>query len=149
MVIGTLAIDGWAVTFGTARRGFNWAGCGPAQSPQRCTKCKSPPINGQCTTTNFILFDVALYSSLDSIGLTTSKIKLTSTFSGLSEAWFSFSFVFYDVSYNVSMFVAIATLRETLRKTLRETFTGKRSAPVSTNYQTQRTTAPGSRHYLR
>ena len=25
---------------------------GPAQSPSRCTKCNSPPINGQCT--NFI-----------------------------------------------------------------------------------------------
>jgi len=47
-VIGTLAVDGWAVTF---------KGCGPAQSPPRCTKCNSPPINGQCT--NFIQFDVA------------------------------------------------------------------------------------------
>jgi len=28
---GTLAVDRWAVTFGTARRA--WAGCGPAQSP--------------------------------------------------------------------------------------------------------------------
>ena len=36
-VIGTLAVDGWAVTFG------------PAQSPPRCAKCSSPPINGQCT----------------------------------------------------------------------------------------------------
>ena len=56
MVSGTLAVDWWAVTFGTARRGL--AGCGPARSPARCTKCNSPPINGQCT--NFILFDVAL-----------------------------------------------------------------------------------------
>ena len=40
----TLAVDGWAVTFGTA-----WAGCGTVQSPHRCTKCNSPPINGQCT----------------------------------------------------------------------------------------------------
>jgi len=55
-VIGTLAVDGWAVTFGTASRGLG--GCGPAQSPPHCTKCNSPPINGQCT--NFILFDVAL-----------------------------------------------------------------------------------------
>ena len=31
---------------------------GPAQSPPRCTKCNSPPINGQCT--NFILCDAAL-----------------------------------------------------------------------------------------
>ena len=53
-VIGTLAVDGWAVTFGTARRGLG----GLAQSPSRCTKCNSPPINGQCT--NFILFDVAI-----------------------------------------------------------------------------------------
>jgi len=55
-VIGTLAVDGWAVTFGTARRART--GCGPGQSSPRCTKCNSPPINGQCTT--FILFDVAL-----------------------------------------------------------------------------------------
>jgi len=46
-VIGTLAVDGWDVTFGTARRGLS--GLGPAQSPPRCTKCNSPPINGQCT----------------------------------------------------------------------------------------------------
>ena len=31
------------------QRGGAWAGCGPAQSPHRCTKCNSPPINGQCT----------------------------------------------------------------------------------------------------
>jgi len=42
-VNGTLAVDGWAVTFGTARRGLGGRG---------------PLINGQCT--NFILFDVAL-----------------------------------------------------------------------------------------
>ena len=29
--IGTLAVDGWAVTFGTARR--DWVGPQPAQSP--------------------------------------------------------------------------------------------------------------------
>jgi len=33
-VIGTLAVDGWAVTFGTARR--DWAGCGPFQ----CIACR-------------------------------------------------------------------------------------------------------------
>jgi len=31
------------------QRGGAWAGCGPAQSPPRCTKCNSPPINDQCT----------------------------------------------------------------------------------------------------
>jgi len=25
------------------------AGCGPAQSPPRCTKCNTLPVNGQCT----------------------------------------------------------------------------------------------------
>jgi len=39
------------------QRGGAWTGCGPAQSPSRCTRCNSPPINGQCT--NFILFDAA------------------------------------------------------------------------------------------
>ena len=29
--------------------GWAWAGCDPAQSPSRCTKCNNPPINGQCT----------------------------------------------------------------------------------------------------
>ena len=38
------------------QRGGYWAGPQPAQAPPRCTKCNSPPINGQCT--NFILFDV-------------------------------------------------------------------------------------------
>jgi len=50
VVIGTLATDGWTVTFGTARRGL--AGWSPTQSPFCCTKCNSPPINGQCT--NFV-----------------------------------------------------------------------------------------------
>jgi len=31
------------------QRGGDWAGLQPAQSPPRCTKCNSPPINGQCT----------------------------------------------------------------------------------------------------
>ena len=54
-VIGTLAVDGWAVTFGTVRRGLG--GLGPSQSPPHCTKCNSTPITCQCT--NFLLFDVA------------------------------------------------------------------------------------------
>ena len=58
-VIGTLAVNGWAVRLHLVQRGG--AGCGPAQSPPRCTKCNSPPINGQYTT--FILFDVALITS--------------------------------------------------------------------------------------
>jgi len=45
------------------RRG-DWAGPQPAQTPPRCTKCNSPPINGQYT--NFVLFD---YYSLLSVWL--------------------------------------------------------------------------------
>ena len=44
--VGTLAVDGWAVTFGTARMGLG--GLRPAQS------------NFIFIYTNFILFDVAL-----------------------------------------------------------------------------------------
>ena len=31
-VIGNLAVDGWAVTFGTARRGLGWLGPHPGPS---------------------------------------------------------------------------------------------------------------------
>jgi len=55
-VIGTLAIDGWAVTFGTVRRELG--GATALSGPPRCTKCMSPVINGQCT--NFVLLDIAL-----------------------------------------------------------------------------------------
>ena len=41
-VIGTLAVDRWAVTFGTARRRLG--GLRPAQPPPGRTKCNSPPI---------------------------------------------------------------------------------------------------------
>ena len=53
---------------GGERRGGDWVGLQHTQSPPRCTKCNSPPINGQCA--NFILFDVALYLPLESKGLT-------------------------------------------------------------------------------
>ena len=59
-MVGTLVVDGWAVYIWYREEG-------PTQSPQRCTKCNSPPINGQCT--NFILFDVAVYLPLHSKGL--------------------------------------------------------------------------------
>ena len=62
----------WPLTGGLlhlVQRGGAWAGCGLTQFPPRCTKCNSPPINGQCT--NFILFDVALYLPLISEGLRT------------------------------------------------------------------------------
>jgi len=45
----SLAVDGWAVTFGTARRGLAGLRLRPVPSLYRCTKRNSPPINGQCT----------------------------------------------------------------------------------------------------
>jgi len=42
------------------QRGGVWAGCGPAQTPPRCTKCNSPPINGQCPIT-VLLYDGPLH----------------------------------------------------------------------------------------
>jgi len=50
-VVGTLAVDEWAVTFGTVRRGLG------GLRPRPVPSCNSPPINGQ--RTNFILFDDA------------------------------------------------------------------------------------------
>ena len=42
---GTLAVDGWAVTFGTAKRGMG----GPRPLLAVPKKINNPPINGQCT----------------------------------------------------------------------------------------------------
>ena len=57
-VIDTLSADGWAVTFGTAWRCLGGLRSRPVPPAIPNPKCKSPPINGQCT--NFILFDVTL-----------------------------------------------------------------------------------------
>ena len=38
---------GWPLHL--VQRGGACVGCGPSQSPPRCTKCNSTPINGQCT----------------------------------------------------------------------------------------------------
>jgi len=55
------------------QRGGVWAGCGLAQSPPRCTKCNSLPINGQCIPITLLLyydgpllcgFNVAIYKGL-------------------------------------------------------------------------------------
>ena len=55
-VIGTLGVDGWAVTFWYSEEGTR-RGRSPPR-PLVASKCNSPPVNGQCT--NFVLFDVAL-----------------------------------------------------------------------------------------
>jgi len=49
------------------QRGGDWAGPQPAQALPRCTKCNSPPINGQCT--KLVLFDEALKLPSESKGL--------------------------------------------------------------------------------
>jgi len=46
-VIGTLAVDGRLLHL--VQRGA-WAGCGPAKSPPRCTKCISPPTASVSTS---------------------------------------------------------------------------------------------------
>jgi len=38
---------GWLLHL--VQRGEDWAPTQPTQAPPRCTKCNSPPINGQCT----------------------------------------------------------------------------------------------------
>ena len=40
------------------QRGGDWAGPHPAQAPPRCTKCNSPPIDGQ--RTDFVLLRVII-----------------------------------------------------------------------------------------
>jgi len=52
-VIRTLAVDWWAVTFGTARIGA-WTGCGPAQSAV-------PNVTAHPTTAS-VLITVLLYN---------------------------------------------------------------------------------------
>jgi len=56
-VIGTLAVDWWAVTFGTANRGLGGLEALPSPLITVPNVTAHPSINGQCT--NFILVDVA------------------------------------------------------------------------------------------
>jgi len=53
-----MTIDGWAVAFGTAMRGLG--GATARQASSRCTKCNSPPINGQCSNHRIAVWSVAL-----------------------------------------------------------------------------------------
>jgi len=60
----------WPLTGGllhVVQRG-DWAGPQPAQAPPRCTKCNSPPINGQCTN-HRIAVSVAMRFSVPIEGL--------------------------------------------------------------------------------
>jgi len=55
------------------RRPWAWAGCGPAQTPPRCTKRNSPLINGQRTNFNVHYIAYAYYATIDGV-LTRVKI---------------------------------------------------------------------------
>jgi len=46
------------------RRG-DWAGPQPAHVTPRCTKCNSPPINGQCTNHRFLVYSGPLIYSFN------------------------------------------------------------------------------------
>jgi len=50
-LIGTLAVDGWAVTFSTARRGLG--GLRPAQAPPRCTNVTAHPSTATIPTSYY------------------------------------------------------------------------------------------------
>ena len=58
-MIGALAVDGWAVIFGTAIEEGPGRAAAPL-SPLLAVPNNGPPINGQCRPTNFVSFDVAL-----------------------------------------------------------------------------------------
>ena len=53
-VIGTLALMGGLLHL--VQRGGDWAVPQPAQAPPYCTKCNSPPINGQCTNLSYSMW---------------------------------------------------------------------------------------------
>ena len=42
------------------QRGKDWAGPQPAEAPSRCTKCNSPPVNGQCIPVTVLLYNGSL-----------------------------------------------------------------------------------------
>jgi len=51
-IMNNIMLVHWPLMGGLLRlvqRGGDWVRLQPAQSPHRCTKCNSPPINGQCT----------------------------------------------------------------------------------------------------
>jgi len=44
-----MAVDGGGGLLHLVQRGGDTVGSQPTQAPPHCTKCNSPPINGQCT----------------------------------------------------------------------------------------------------
>ena len=56
------------------QRGGAWAGCSHAQSAPHCTKCSSPPINGQCTNRCIAIYDGPLLYGFN-VAITGLKLK--------------------------------------------------------------------------
>jgi len=63
--VGTLAGDGWTVTFSTERRGLGMgAWLQPAQTPRRCTKCNSTSTTASVPITVLLYSDLLLWGSI-------------------------------------------------------------------------------------
>jgi len=62
------------------QRGGDWRWPQPAQSPPRCTKCNSPPVNGQCTNHRIAVYNGPLLCAFNVAieGLTTATRYITS-----------------------------------------------------------------------
>ena len=68
------------------QRGGAWAGLQPTQAPLRCTKCNSPPINGQCIPITVLLYKGPLLCGLNVVikGLKGRSGRERSTFRRLA-----------------------------------------------------------------
>jgi len=54
-------MDGWLHLVQRGRASADW---GPAQSPHRCTKCNSPPTNGQCTSHRIVIIIIIIIENV-------------------------------------------------------------------------------------
>jgi len=59
------------------QRGGDWAGPQPTQAPPCCTKCNSPPINGQCTKLRIIRCSTRCRCQEDPVSLPSGRLKKT------------------------------------------------------------------------
>jgi len=67
----------WGGLLHLVQRWGDWAGPQPAQAPPRCTKCNSPPINGQCTNNHIYNGPLLCGFNLPVKGLTYRHIFFT------------------------------------------------------------------------
>ena len=76
------------------QRGRDWAEPQSAQAPLRCTKCNSPPINGQYIPITVLLYNGPLFcgSNVPIKGLTKMKIYLVSVAGNCLICKFKFKF---------------------------------------------------------